>query len=276
MAKLVVAETFAPRLTQLQHTLPQSILIHGPLGSGLGTIARSLGDTSSLVIEPLTTKGDIDHEQGTISVERIRQLYEQTRSVRRKRLVVIIDDAERMSSGAQNAFLKLLEEPTAATHFILTSHHPSRLLPTVRSRVQQYFVAPISETQSRGITLSYRTLSDTQRTQALFVANGRAALLHRLCANPEQLATFAAVMSDARTYLTAPSRYQRLCTALRYVSSRQMALEFVDASLTITGYMLTTHPSSDLAIQSERLLQLRKQLTQNANPRLQLINSVVQ
>jgi DNA polymerase-3 subunit delta' len=57
-----------------------------------------------------------------------------------KRKVFIVGDAERMvpqegSEQAANAFLKLLEEPPANAHVILTSSEPGSLLPTIRSRV---------------------------------------------------------------------------------------------------------------------------------------------
>jgi DNA polymerase-3 subunit delta' len=42
--------------------------------------------------------------------------------------------SQEASPEAANALLKLLEEPPAATRFILTSSEPGRLLPTVRSR----------------------------------------------------------------------------------------------------------------------------------------------
>lgn len=48
--------------------------------------------------------------------------------------VAIIDPAEEMNPSAANALLKLLEEPPARSLFLLVSHAPSRLLPTIRSR----------------------------------------------------------------------------------------------------------------------------------------------
>lgn len=55
-------------------------------------------------------------------------------SVDGKNRVVIIDDAHRMSEGAANALLKMLEEPPKRTFFFLISSHGSRLLPTIISR----------------------------------------------------------------------------------------------------------------------------------------------
>lgn len=48
--------------------------------------------------------------------------------------VVIIDAADDMNRSTANALLKCLEEPPQGTLFLLISHAPGRLLPTIRSR----------------------------------------------------------------------------------------------------------------------------------------------
>ncbi len=50
------------------------------------------------------------------------------------RRVVIVDAAEEMNPAAANAVLKTLEEPPAGVTFLLVSHRPGALLPTIRSR----------------------------------------------------------------------------------------------------------------------------------------------
>lgn len=50
------------------------------------------------------------------------------------RKVYIVEDADTMNTQAQNAFLKLLEEPPPSAAFILCAANPAMLLPTVRSR----------------------------------------------------------------------------------------------------------------------------------------------
>ena len=50
------------------------------------------------------------------------------------RKVYILDEAETMNPAAQNAALKLLEEPPADAVFLLCTVNPLLLLPTVRSR----------------------------------------------------------------------------------------------------------------------------------------------
>ena len=48
--------------------------------------------------------------------------------------VYIIERADTMNEQAQNAALKLFEEPPRGVHFILCAQNAARLLPTVRSR----------------------------------------------------------------------------------------------------------------------------------------------
>ncbi|MEY2928398.1 MAG: hypothetical protein RL367_2875, partial [Pseudomonadota bacterium] len=72
----------------------------------------------------------------SITVDQIRVLgasFATVPSMSRRRVVIIdaVDDLER--AGA-NALLKNLEEPPAGTIFLLVSHAPGRLLPTIRSR----------------------------------------------------------------------------------------------------------------------------------------------
>ena len=48
--------------------------------------------------------------------------------------IVLINPADAMNHSAANALLKNLEEPPAATIFVLVAQQPQRLLPTLRSR----------------------------------------------------------------------------------------------------------------------------------------------
>ncbi|MSQ49709.1 MAG: DNA polymerase III subunit delta' [Betaproteobacteria bacterium] len=50
------------------------------------------------------------------------------------RRIAIIHPAEDMNTATANALLKNLEEPPPGAFFFLVSHHPARLLPTIRSR----------------------------------------------------------------------------------------------------------------------------------------------
>lgn len=82
----------------------------------------------------------------SITVDQVRQLgpmFATAPSMSDRRVVVIdaIDDLER---SAANALLKSLEEPPAGTTFLLVSHAPGRLLPTIRSRCRMLRFAPLT------------------------------------------------------------------------------------------------------------------------------------
>ena len=83
------------------------------------------------------------------------------------RRVVIVDDADLMNPNASNALLKMLEEPPARTYFMLISHQPSGLLPTIRSRCR---------------TLALRTLDADQVADAMDQAQVQAANTDALAA----------------------------------------------------------------------------------------------
>lgn len=71
-----------------------------------------------------------------IRIEQVRALADflYIGSHRGKRRVALVHPAEDMNANAANALLKGLEEPPAGAVFVLVSHRPTRLLPTVRSR----------------------------------------------------------------------------------------------------------------------------------------------
>ncbi len=58
--------------------------------------------------------------------------------------VVIVDNADFMNRNAQNALLKILEEPPPQTVLILIAHSIGRLLPTIRSRSRAMAFKPLS------------------------------------------------------------------------------------------------------------------------------------
>lgn len=59
--------------------------------------------------------------------------------------VCIIDSAEDLERASANALLKALEEPPARCLFLIVSHAPGRLLPTIRSRCRFLNFRPLNE-----------------------------------------------------------------------------------------------------------------------------------
>lgn len=84
-----------------------------------------------------------------ISVDQVRGLQRLfvTAPTFSDRRVVVIDAIDDLEKPAANALLKNLEEPPSGTVFLLVSHAPGRLLPTIRSRCRLLRFAPLDEAQ---------------------------------------------------------------------------------------------------------------------------------
>lgn len=262
------------QIDRLASNLPQSLLLSGPVGVGLATLARQIaGKNLAGFIYPKSQKGDADPE-GTVSVEMIRDLYDSTRSKQKSARIIIIDNADRMSPSASGAFLKLLEEPTEHTHFILTSHRPQALLPTIRSRVQEVKIQPLDATHSEEYLTLLNISDKTKRMQLQFIASGLPAELTRLADDSEYFAKKAELMGDARTLLTAKT-YEKLLIVQKYQSSRELALQLLDSALIIARRGVSAKPQQALIAQLESLLTARENIAANFNVRLQLTQLVL-
>lgn len=68
--------------------------------------------------------------------------------------IVIIDSIDNMNNNAANSILKLLEEPPSNVIFILISHAPGRLLPTIRSRCRQIKMSSLDKNHAFNILQS--------------------------------------------------------------------------------------------------------------------------
>lgn len=81
----------------------------------------------------------ISPENDLIKVEDIRSLISEIylKPIEAKRKVMIIDDADKMNLNAQNALLKVLEEPPAYATLILIVSHKEKMIKTVLSRMTE-------------------------------------------------------------------------------------------------------------------------------------------
>ncbi|MFM5908908.1 MAG: DNA polymerase III subunit delta' [Novosphingobium sp.] len=136
-------------------------MLVGPKGTGKGEFARAAA--AELVAETGIPQPPCDHhpdilipehppetkEEGkkrddgqpyrkkrSIPVDEVRALQHRltTRPSLGSRRAVIFDPADDLEKSASNALLKSLEEPPVGTFFLLVTHRPARLLPTIRSR----------------------------------------------------------------------------------------------------------------------------------------------
>ena len=89
--------------------------------------------------------------------------------------VFVVDEAELLDEGTQNAVLKTLEEPAPGTVIILVTSRESRLLPTIRSRCQRVAFNALDEASMRAWAKRderMRAAGEEQREWLLMFADG--------------------------------------------------------------------------------------------------------
>lgn len=185
-------------LAQLaEHRLPGAILLHGPQGIGKATLAFELAAAI------LTATGDEDatrvREQiaafshpnvsvlrrrpkdsksfySVIRVEDVRELrdtLQQTRG-RAGHRIAILDAIDDCNPNAANGLLKTLEEPPADTTFLLISHRPGSLLPTIKSRCHNLALRPLpDDLLAQVVSESLPDIDAAALDRAIQLAGGR-------------------------------------------------------------------------------------------------------
>ncbi len=111
----------------------------------------------------------------SIPIDEIRQVQHRltTRPTLGSRRVVIIDPADDLEKNAANALLKSLEEPPIGTYFLLVTHRPGRLLPTIRSRCRMLRFDPLDHAAIDAVLRKQAPQADAAaRTAAIAAAEG--------------------------------------------------------------------------------------------------------
>lgn len=140
-----------------QKKIAHAYLFSGPHGVGKTSLARIIAKALNCVNGPTDkpcgecpscvqiengTPLDVIEIDGASNrgIENIRTIIENVRisPVSGKYKIYIIDEVHQITNEAFNALLKTLEEPPPHVVFILATTEAERVLPTIRSRCQQY------------------------------------------------------------------------------------------------------------------------------------------
>jgi DNA polymerase-3 subunit delta' len=115
-------------------------------------VARQVAALShpNLAVLRRTPGSDKKGASATIPVDAVRralQMFGSTAAGGYR--VCIVDSAEDLTIASANALLKVIEEPPARSIFLIVSHAPQRLLPTIRSRCRRLLLRPLADADIR-------------------------------------------------------------------------------------------------------------------------------
>ncbi len=266
---------------KLASHLPQGLIVDGPSGIGVVTVAKALaqaiGSPAFITLPKKKIKNEfvVDLKEGSVIIDDIRALYQQTRTKQPEAQVYIIDTGEKsMTHGAQNAFLKLLEEPRDGVHFIIATHHFDQLLPTIASRSQRLSLLPVTTEQTADLINQLDIKDETARTRMAFVGNGLPGLVKRLAEDDSLYESRIAIMRDAKAML-GNDVYEKLTVIHRYRESRNDALTLIDDMNHQLRIILRSQPNQQLVSSVDRYLSIRSRIAAGGNIRLHLTSGVL-
>lgn len=281
MTELVLHERTKDVVAKLHGNLPHALVIDGPSGVGVRTVAEYLAksmDSPLFVVEPKKSVNGqfvVDYNEGNVIIDDIRQLYEQTRARQPGNTVYILDTGERtITMAAQNAFLKLLEEPREGLHFIIATHHYDQLLPTISSRSQRVTLLPVTDSQTKQLINDLDVHDTTKQARLAFVGRGLPALINRLTTNDKVYESRVSIMGDAKTMISG-TPIEKATTAHKYKDDRGAALTLLDDMNHQLKVIVTSKPDQSLIVLIAKHLEAREKILSGGNIRLQLLNAVL-
>ena len=164
------------------HPIHPVWMLCGPRGIGKATLAYKIasmvygnvGDFFIIDLEHnIDERGSAKTDAKAISVHTVRAMIErmQMSSMSGKWRVILIDSVDELTVAAENAILKLLEEPPQQTLFLLVTHQLSNVLPTVRSRARVEKMRPLTTDELRSLCIKF--MPDTEiSSEIIKLSNG--------------------------------------------------------------------------------------------------------
>jgi len=207
----------------------------------------------------------LPNEEKNIGIDKIREIrnFLFQKPFRSPRRTVIIDEGELLTDEAQNALLKIAEEPPASALVLLVTQDPDRLRPTLRSRFRNVFFSGVPEDEIEKWLVKELHMPASEAASAAKSSMGQPGLVFALLKNEK----FAENYKEAKQFLrTSAGERQALIKEL-------VDDETFDLGSFLDILMIAAAP---LALRNSRfwhyMLELRREAGNfNLNPRLQLL-----
>jgi DNA polymerase-3 subunit delta' len=258
---------------------PHAILITGPAGSGKLSVAKELAgsllNTVNLDSYPYFSHVKKFKNKQDITIEQVREIIKSTNlkipGSQKIQRVILIEDAHLLSVPAQNALLKILEEPNSGTVFLLSATSAHNVLPTIVSRTQRLEILPVGIAAAADYWSGQ--YSPEQLKTAWQLSGGLAALLSALLAEDQKHPLKEAV-NHARVFLSVPA-YKRLLLLDNFGRDKEQFNLFLEAMDKILIFLHRNSVENNKEKQAVKLLHSRKTLLEcrvaldlNCNPKI--------
>lgn len=282
MTELIIHATTKSQLDRIIKNPAHALLLLGLNGIGKGSIARELvASLLRVAPEQAITHAyvkNVEPANDTISIDQIREVQKflqlKTVGTGQIRRIVCLEHADALTPEAQNALLKLLEEPPADTVIILTAQHKRRLLPTILSRVQT--VQVLSPTQDQ-LASHFSGQTDEDVRKAYLLSGGLPGLMQGILADDQSHPLLQQVVV-AKDLLRTPA-FERLAAVDALVKQKESldtllsAFERIAQSgLAQAGNAANTNQIKHWHALQKEVFLTRDALAKNANPKLALTN----
>ena len=175
-----LGKTFA-RLTK-EGSLFHGYIFFGEKSVGKATFTRCLAnflefgkcvEGDGVLTETLLVAPAVDSE--SLGIDEIRDLkhFLYSKPVNSKKRVAIIDNADMLTNQAQNAILKIAEEPPESGLIIMVLENPDSLLQTLQSRFQKIYFGRASSAEIKDYLVKSLSLGDKEAAKIAGLSFGR-------------------------------------------------------------------------------------------------------
>lgn len=264
--------------------LSHGYIFYGPAMVGKRTVAVSLAHflekgtfeppaenvvlQDAKVIDLAFSKQLDPDRKNSISIDAVRKIKNflwQKPNTSSKR-TLIIDEAEFLTNEAQNALLKVTEEPPASSLLVIIASDPEGLLPTILSRTEKFYFGSVPTAQiADWLTAEHKVLK-TKATTLAKRAMGKPGLALRLLNDAE----FEKSIELAQKFLKTPASTRRDFVKKLMEPDDFNLRSFLDAVLMVLAW---EKPSKATAALWHKALTLYERASNfGLNPRLQLEN----
>ena len=208
----------------------------------------------------------------SINVEDIETLQEKVKVKSVKKRCFVFINAEKMNEAAQNKFLKIFEEPTKNTSFLLLTENKNAFEKTILSRAQILRIPPISTIESLNMFKKIK-LDDQDKQKILFLADGLPGEIEKLSNSKRYFNEQIENAEIAKRWFTG-SRFDKILIIKILKSDRDKTLKVLEILLKITSQTFAQSPKEN-ALKTKEILNAFDRISKNGNISLILLRVAV-